>query len=63
MLTCTAMTMATADGEPTERPRVTPPNAKPHTSSAGLKGGISKSLMLPCILAIISDEVVLAKAF
>jgi len=44
-------------------PRVTPPSARPIVSSSGLSGGISMSTMLPWILAIISDEVVIAKAF
>ena len=48
---------------PTTKPRVTPPKARPSVSSSGLKGGISRSTMLPWNLAIISDEVVLAKAF
>ena len=39
------------------------PAARPRVSSSGLTGGISISTMLPWNLAIISDEVVLAKAF
>ncbi len=48
---------------PTTSPRITPPAAKPSVSSVADNGGISESTMFPCILAIISDDEVLAKAF
>jgi hypothetical protein len=40
-----------------------PPAAKPTTSSPGDRGGISESTMLPCTLAITSEDDVLANAF
>ena len=42
---------------------MTPPKAIPNVSSCAVSGGISVSTMLPCTLAMIIEEEVLAKAF
>ncbi len=52
-----------ATAKPTTMPRITPPAAKPNVSSVADKGGMRESTMLPCTLAMISDDEVLAKAF
>ena len=62
-VTGTTTAIAAQTTNPTTRPRVTPPKARPSVSSSGLRGGISISTMLPWNFAIMSEEVVLAKAF
>ena len=61
--TCTTKIMVAPTAAPTIRPRVTPPRAKPQTSSPGAQRRHQEVADAAWILAIISDEVVLAKAF
>ena len=62
-LTGTNGTIATQVATPTTRPRVSPPPARPMVRSSGVKGGISRSTMLPWILEMRIEDEVLAKAF